>query len=85
MGEYSLVLPFDTDNPEFGRGIEIGRLWEQLKTHHDEITVTLHASNTEMAMRVAEATGRTFKGRGFDGRDDWIIVTFGKSPEESEA
>ena len=29
---YALALAFDTDSPEFVRGVEIGRLWEQLKT-----------------------------------------------------
>ena len=26
----SLVLPFDTDDPEFGRGVEVGIVWTHL-------------------------------------------------------
>lgn len=57
---YSLVLAFDSDEPEFCRGFEAGRLWEQLKHDEDKIHQTIHATNAEMAMRMCESTGRSF-------------------------
>ena len=68
-----LVLPFDTDDPEFIRGFEAGRLWAQLCTG-EPVEATLHATNIEMAMRMAEAAGRPFVGS--DVADEWVQVTF---------
>lgn len=31
---YTLLLPFDTDEPEFARGFEAGRMWERVKNDH---------------------------------------------------
>jgi len=68
-----LVLPFDSDDPEFARGFEAGRLWEQLKDDAP-VEVTIHASNVEMAMRIAEAAGREFRGE--DVTAEWVQVHF---------
>lgn len=54
---YGLVLAFDTDDPEFCRGVEIGRLWEALKDER-AFGMTIRASNVEMVMRMAESTRR---------------------------
>lgn len=54
---YGLALAFDSDDPEFARGVEVGRLWEQLKDP-EPLEQTIHAGNVEMAVRMAEATGR---------------------------
>jgi hypothetical protein len=52
---YRLVLPFDTDDPEFVRGVEVGMLHQRLCSERLPITATIHASNVEMALRLAEA------------------------------
>jgi hypothetical protein len=66
---YGLVLPFDTDDTEFVRGFEGGRLWEQLKTG-EEIQQTIHATNAEMAIRMCEEMEREFSAGVLD--ETWV-------------
>ena len=66
---FGLVLPFDTDDPEFVRGFEAGRLWEQLKGG-EAVDQTIHAANAEMAIRMCEATERRFSAEELD--ETWI-------------
>jgi hypothetical protein len=66
---FGLVLPFDTDDTEFVRGFEGGRLWEQLKTG-EPVEQTIHATNTEMAIRMCEEMGREFSAEVLD--EIWI-------------
>jgi hypothetical protein len=76
--EYGLILPFDSDEPEFVRGFEAGRLYEQL--HGDEpFSQTIHASNAEMAMRMCEAVGRDFSADQVD--HNWIELHAGEKHE----
>jgi hypothetical protein len=77
---HSLALAFDTGDPEFARGVEIGRLWEQVKRCPRSFTQDVHASNTEMVMRIAEAVGREVRGETID--DSWLRVTFGVAEEQ---
>ena len=63
-------LRFDTDDPEFARGFEIGILWERLNSL-GSCHMAIHASNAEMVMRVAKATGCEFFGQEID--DDRIV------------
>jgi hypothetical protein len=70
---HALALAFDTDSVEFARGVEIGRLWEQLKTD-DDISQNIMAENAEMALRLAEATGREIISEEID--HDRLVVTF---------
>lgn len=73
--DYKLVLPFDTDEPEFVRGFEAGRLYERVKENEDDkIEQTIHTENTEMAIRIAEAMDRSFSAHVLD--DNWVSVTF---------
>lgn len=73
---HSLALAFDTDSPEFCRGVEVGRLWEQLNGDPDEtVEQTLHASNAEMVLRMADATDRPVTST--EVGNDWIEVVFG--------
>jgi type IV secretory pathway ATPase VirB11/archaellum biosynthesis ATPase len=66
-----LICPFDTDDPEFVRGFEIGVLWERLQSG-EACEVTIHATNAEMVIRLAESTGREFCAE--DMGDDWLCV-----------
>ena len=70
---HSLVLPFDTTGTDFVRGVEVGRIWEQLKSDA-AVVETVHATNAEMMLRMSEATGRALTGEILD--DTWMIVEF---------
>ncbi len=69
---YKPLLEFDTDNPEFARGVEIGRLWEQFK-QPEEFAQTIHASNAEMVMRIGEVTGRKYTAKE-SGDPEWMFL-----------
>lgn len=58
---YGLILAFDTDDPEFARGFEAGRLWERVKADQTDWSQMIHAVNAEMVMRMCEAESRTFR------------------------
>lgn len=68
----NLVLAFDTDEPEFTRGVEAGILWERM-VHEAHIEQLVHAENAEMVIRMAEARGWTFAGEAVD--EHWLRVT----------
>lgn len=71
---HECLLPFDTDDAEFARGFEAGRLWALLRGAEDEVIETVHAANAEMILRLGEATGRHVQAVELD--EDWIEVTF---------
>ncbi len=71
---HALALAFDTSTSDFVRGVEVGRLWEQLKSD-EPIAQEVHASNGEMLLRMAEATGRPLRADELD--DTWLLVHFG--------
>jgi hypothetical protein len=71
---HSLVLAFDSDQREFARGFEAGALWEALRSDAAELQATVHASNTEMVVRMGEALGRQVEGDQVDA--DWTSVRF---------
>jgi hypothetical protein len=74
MDGYACALEFDTEATEFVRGVEVGRLWEILKYNPDPIEELVHASNAEMILRMAEATGRSARSEELD--DTWLLVSF---------
>jgi hypothetical protein len=75
---HTCLLPFDTDDPEFARGFEVGRIWNALRAAPEEtITEFAHASNVEMVMRLAEATDRKVAAVELDG--EWLEATFSPS------
>jgi len=69
--EFGLILPFDSDEPEFTRGFEVGQIWERLK-HEPIFEGPVHAENAEMVMRIAEASGCEFSGD--DAGFGWVQV-----------
>jgi hypothetical protein len=72
---HALLLAFDTDEPSFARGFEAGALWADLQADDEtEVEAVVHASNTEMAMRMAEALGRGAVGTELDAT--WTRVVF---------
>lgn len=76
-GRHALLLSFDTDDREFARGFEAGRVWATLQESAAPIEVIVHASNTEMVLRMAEALGRTADGEQLD--EIWTQVAFGEA------
>jgi hypothetical protein len=78
---FSLVLAFDSDDPEFARGCEVGTVWEALRHTDpwDSHSATVYGSNAEMMLRIAEATGRPLTTH--DSDPDWISVLFGPAKE----
>lgn len=77
MSDYGLALSFDTDNSEFVRGVEIGRLWEIIKNTPESFEQTVHLVNAEMVLRIAEAQDRIVESEELD--DTWMIVKFGEA------
>jgi hypothetical protein len=70
---HELVLPFDSDDPEFCRGFECGRMWEAVK--HGPCEFTIASVNAEMVLRIAEAAGMKVEAIP-DPIRDWITVVF---------
>jgi hypothetical protein len=75
QADYSLVLPFDSDAPEFTRGFEAGMLWERME-HADTLEATVHDGNAEMIMRMCEARGWAFQAECL--ADGWMYVQLRK-------
>ena len=69
---YDLVLPFDTDDPEFTRGFEAGTLWERLKGQPEELEEVVHAANRHLLREMAHRLGYTLECE--DARDGWMGV-----------
>ncbi len=65
------VLHFDTDDPEFQRGFEIGILWERLSAD-GACHMAVSASNAEMVLRVAKVFDCVFSGQEL--ADDQISI-----------
>jgi hypothetical protein len=78
MSDYALALAFDTDNPEFARGVELGTLWQRLRSDEGAAEATIHVTNAEMALRVGEALGRSVVSEECDD-GHWMVVQFGPS------
>ncbi len=76
---HSLALAFDTSAADFVRGVEVGRLWEQLKSD-EPVVQEVHASNAEMLLRMAERTQRSL--RAAEASDTWLIAHF-DAPQEA--
>jgi hypothetical protein len=55
---FVMVLPFDTDDEDFARGFECGRIWTLMEENPYALTGTIfHAVNAEMIMRMLEKKG----------------------------
>lgn len=69
-----LALAFDTDDPQFARGVEIGRLWERLRVEVEPVVEMVHVANAEMILRMAEALQRPVVSDEHDVV--WMTVSF---------
>jgi hypothetical protein len=82
MLELSCVLPFDTDCAEFARGFEAGRIWQALRSDPGPLEELIHAANTEMVMRMAEACQRGAVGEQLDALWTRVVLTPSAGAEE---
>lgn len=72
---YSCVLAFDTNDPMFTYGFELGALWVDLEQNpHEPIEQTLHTRNTEMCMRIAESLDLEHEAEIHD--ETWMTVRY---------
>ena len=80
---YELVLSFDSDDPQFARGFEAGKIYAELKldsfAYQESLTVTVHHENTEMMMRIAEALNLSFSATELD--EGFTSVSFTRSSQ----
>jgi hypothetical protein len=71
---WELLLEFDSDNEEFVRGFEAGRIWTLMEEDPDKLEGLLfHAVNGEMILRMLEAKGLSMKAE-FTEDDTWMIL-----------
>lgn len=79
-GRHSMILEFDRQKPAFSFGFECGRIWALLREYPaSEIAETMHNENTEMILRMAEATGRQVVATPIS--DDHVEAVFAPSEE----
>lgn len=85
--EARLVLAFDSDHPEFVRGVEVGIIWAHISNaggYHG----LCHANNSEMVLRMAESQELPFFANAVSvgGEDEtWLVVHIGEEPENCPA
>jgi hypothetical protein len=76
------LIAFDTDDPQFARGFEAGRLWTLLREQPDELEEYARGENAEMVLRIAEATGRSVQSEELE--DGWLLVRFSEQLERND-
>lgn len=57
------LLEFDTTTNDFYRGFQCGEIWACLTDGVAEIQAIISADNSEMVLRMTDATGYAFEGR----------------------
>lgn len=82
-GDYTLVLSFDSDDPEFTRGFNAGSIYGWLDAHGDTLGVNaeppfaVRSDNLEMVLRIGAALGYDVKTE--DDGGDHLRVLFSRS------
>lgn len=74
MSDYRLVVAFDRESEDYARGAEIGMLFERLRRETPPVSTVIHASNAEMALRLAESLGLSVQSEELG--DDWLEVVY---------
>ncbi len=82
MSAHGLLMPFDSDDPEFTRGFECGHVWTKIR-ETDEREFVVHWTNGEMMLRVAESLGLEVEAEELD--DAWCAVSFSGELAEAES
>lgn len=55
--EFGLVLPFDSDHPEFTRGFACGQAWQLIELDTPGIEMMITSDNLYMFITMADAKG----------------------------
>jgi hypothetical protein len=80
VNDYALLLAYDRDTEDFAFGFEAGRIWMRARYGpEDGFDEIVHFRNSEMMIRIAEATGRSIRMTYPD--DHWAHVYFGEINE----
>ena len=69
---YGPLIEFDSNDPDFVRGIEIGHLMGKLDVSQNKVEQIMRRSNEEMLHRVAHAYGREYTIQFLD--EVWMAV-----------
>jgi hypothetical protein len=76
---FVLAHSYDSDDPEFLRGAEVGALEAKLELLGNvAVTEVMRRTNAEMVRRVAEGARRPYSIEPID--DTWITVTIDPAP-----
>ena len=73
MTAYELLLPFDTDHPQFARGWETGLIYGRIERDRSG-EFLIHAENREMCQRIADRF--VVRVRFTDEEDGWVLAVF---------
>jgi hypothetical protein len=75
------ILKYDTEDLEFARGVEVGRMFELLK-EAPFLNMVIHTQNAEMAMRLAEHFEMDFAAVPTPEDDELVRVLMVSRDEE---
>jgi hypothetical protein len=94
MPRFNLLMPFDSDHAEFTRGFEAGRVYDLVgnllatDANPDEwadfMPLTVHASNAEMMLRIAESHECHVYSEDVEDDSNWLHVTFSSEVANSQ-
>jgi hypothetical protein len=78
---YELIVAFDSDDVEFTRGFEAGRVYATLKERRETcIEFQVHGTNAVMMERIAKATGYIIDALDDEGTEEgeteWLTLRF---------
>lgn len=72
--DYRMVMPFESDAPEFAMGFEAGGIYACAMSLAPAFVSTIHAGNRAQMQRIAEATSRSVVFTFLN--DDWLQTHF---------
>lgn len=79
--QFGLLLSLDGKSSDYVLGVEMGRLWEQLK-QPEPFEQTIHAEQVEIVMRMREVVDREIRVE--DSTDEaWVHLLVGELVEEA--
>lgn len=83
-GTWGLVLPFDTDDPEFTRGFTCGMIWQLMELDTPGIELSITSDNLFMCSQMADVKGYLLEMKETGVKvseledSDWLNVSFTK-------
>lgn len=85
--EFTLVLPFDSDDPEFTRGFQCGQAWQLMELGTPGLEMTITSDNLYMFITMADAGGYDIEMEetGVEASNlldtDWLKVSLTKKEQ----